>query len=223
MATVEGGAPLEPGERAPNFTLPAVDREGVVSLADYQGKSAVLLALFRELGCAFCRRHIAHLGAARDRLRASGVEPLAITASPLAQARLYFRFHPAQLSIAADPDMSVYRAYGLPPIEGMDQIVPVIKPMYRSLAAELRLSVGETASMKELAGIVGRQDGFAEAANNWHGDTARAPSVLTGQFLVDRDGIVRWVNIEGAREGLAGLGKFPTDTDLLAAAESLRG
>jgi hypothetical protein len=38
----------------------------------------------------------------------------------------------------------------------------------------------------------------------------------TGQFLLDREGIVRWVNLESAREGLAGLGKFPTDEELLS-------
>jgi hypothetical protein len=42
-----------------------------------------------------------------------------------------------------------------------------------------------------------------------------------GQFLVDRQGIVRWANIEGAEEGLAGAGKFPTDEELLAAAREM--
>ena len=44
---------------------------------------------------------------------------------------------------------------------------------------------------------------------------------LVGQFLVDRDGIVRWVNIEGAKEGLAGLEKFPTDDEFVAAARQI--
>jgi hypothetical protein len=42
-----------------------------------------------------------------------------------------------------------------------------------------------------------------------------------GQFLVDRAGIIRWVNIEGAREGLAGVGKFPTHEEFIAAARTL--
>jgi len=40
---------------------------------------------------------------------------------------------------------------------------------------------------------------------------------------VDRDGIVRWVNIEGEEEGLAGLQKFPTNDEFLAAAQQLIG
>jgi hypothetical protein len=38
---------------------------------------------------------------------------------------------------------------------------------------------------------------------------------LKGQFLIDREGIVRWANVECAVEGLAGVGKFPTDAEIL--------
>jgi hypothetical protein len=41
---------------------------------------------------------------------------------------------------------------------------------------------------------------------------------LKGQFIIDRDGVVRWTNIECGKEGLSGLGKFPTDDELLIAA-----
>ena len=41
--------PLGPGDPAPRFALPAVNREGQVSLDDYRGKSPVLLALLRGL------------------------------------------------------------------------------------------------------------------------------------------------------------------------------
>jgi peroxiredoxin len=49
MITAEPRQPVQPGEPAPDFTLPAADREGTVSLADYRGRSPVLLALFRGL------------------------------------------------------------------------------------------------------------------------------------------------------------------------------
>ena len=44
---------------------------------------------------------------------------------------------------------------------------------------------------------------------------------LKGQFLMDARGVVRWVNIEGADEGPAGIGKFPSDEILLEAARAL--
>jgi peroxiredoxin len=49
MTVLDARPPLQPGEPAPEFTLPAVDRDGTVSLADYRGRSPVLLALLRGL------------------------------------------------------------------------------------------------------------------------------------------------------------------------------
>ncbi len=40
---------LRPGDCAPVFSLPAVNREGQVSLDDYRGRSPVLVGLFRGL------------------------------------------------------------------------------------------------------------------------------------------------------------------------------
>ena len=41
--------PKQPGDRAPSFTLPAINREGAVSLEAYRGKRPVLVGLFRGL------------------------------------------------------------------------------------------------------------------------------------------------------------------------------
>ena len=45
MTIPESRPPISPGEPAPDFTLPAVDGEETVSLADYRGRSPVFLAL----------------------------------------------------------------------------------------------------------------------------------------------------------------------------------
>ena len=52
-------------------------------------------------------------------------------------------------------------------------------------------------------------------------DMERQWPQLKGQFLIDRDGIVRWANIECATEGFAGVGKFPPDEKILGAARAL--
>ena len=65
MITIQPRAPAGVGEPAPDFTLPTVPQEGIVSLADYRGKSPVLLAIMRGLWCPFCRRHLAQLGTTR--------------------------------------------------------------------------------------------------------------------------------------------------------------
>ena len=49
MTAIEQRPPVQPGEPAPDFTLPAADREESVSLADYRGRSPVLLTLLRGL------------------------------------------------------------------------------------------------------------------------------------------------------------------------------
>ena len=45
----ESTLPLKPGDHAPEIALPAVSREGTISLAEMCGRNPVLLALFRGL------------------------------------------------------------------------------------------------------------------------------------------------------------------------------
>ncbi len=71
--------------------------------------------------------------------------------------------------------------------------------------------------MPEIDSALSRRDGF-EPVEVDQEDIQRQGAQLVGQFLVDRAGIVRWTNIECAAEGLAGLEKFPTDEEFLAAA-----
>jgi peroxiredoxin len=40
---------LRPGDQAPGFSLPAVNRDGRVALDDYRGRSPFLVGLFRGL------------------------------------------------------------------------------------------------------------------------------------------------------------------------------
>src|SRR5262249_41365519 len=119
MMTTPNG-PLRPGDAAPSFALPAVNRDGMVALDDYRGKGAVLIGLFRGLHCPFCRRQIMKLGITSDKLQREGVETLAIVNSPAERARQYFQYRPTRVLLAADPDVQTHRAFGLPLL----QIVP---------------------------------------------------------------------------------------------------
>src|SRR4029453_2673944 len=109
--------PLRPGDPAPHFALPAVNREGQVSPDDYRGRSPVLVALFRGLHCPFCRRQLVQLGTTQDKLKAIGVETLAVVNTPLDRARRYFTFRPTRVPLAADPDAATHREFGLPETE----------------------------------------------------------------------------------------------------------
>ena len=47
MTTELRSSPVGAGEPAPEFTLPAVDGSGAVSLADYRGQKPVVLVFYR--------------------------------------------------------------------------------------------------------------------------------------------------------------------------------
>jgi peroxiredoxin len=223
MNATRSRRPISAGEPAPDFALPAVDREGTVKLADYRGRTPLLLALMRGLYCAFCRRHIAQLGTTRQKLQSLGVEVLAIVAMPPERARLYYRYRPVNVPLAADPELLTHRAYGVPQPALTPEIVQAVESRHVELARELQIPATDMAAIKS---ALCQRDGFEpleveqKSRRDWsdhHGGQ------LTGQFLIDRDGIVRWVNIEGATEGLGGLEKFPTDEEFLAAARRLPG
>jgi len=68
--------------------------------------------------------------------------------------------------------------------------------------------------------VLNSQDGF-ELNEVDHAIFASHPTQLVGHFLIDADGIVRWVQIE-ARDGPNSLCIFPNAAEMLAAAGSLR-
>jgi peroxiredoxin len=201
---------------APHFTLPAIHQEGAISLTDYRGRSHLLLAIFVGLYCPFCRRNIAQLGGAQEKLRPLGVETLGVVATELDNARLYFKYRPARVPLVADPDLVTHRAYALPRVNITEQLEKAISAMRFNPSGELP----EPLPMAEVGTVLDRKDGFVrtEADNR---DIERQWPQLKGQFLIDRDGIVRWANIECDKDGLAGIGKFPSDEALLAAARAV--
>jgi peroxiredoxin len=87
LDTLGCGRPLEIGVPAPDFTLTMVETDRPVSLAEYRGKTPLLLGLYRGLYCAFCRRAVARLGRAGDRLRPLGIETLAVIGTTLDKRR----------------------------------------------------------------------------------------------------------------------------------------
>lgn len=212
---------LCPGEPAPDFVLSAGDREGTVALADYRGKTPVLLAMMRGLYCAFCRRHIAQLGRTRQKLITLGVEALAIVGMRPERLRLYYQYHPVGVRIAADPDLITHRAYGVPQPTLTPEILQAVASRHIALARQLQIPATDQAEIKS---ALAERDGFEFVASelvdrrDW---SDRYGGQLTGQFLVDREGIVRWVNIEGAKDGLAGLERFPSDDEFVEAARRL--
>jgi peroxiredoxin len=217
---------VQPGDPAPDFVLPVVERDGTVCLADYRGRSPLLLAFFRGIWCPFCRWHIAKLGLAQDKLRAAGVETLAVVASPLERTRAYFQYRPTRVPLAVDPDLVSHRAFGIPQY----RVTPAILDSLQTVKIDVMGELPRPLPVAEAATALEEKDHFElTAADRRKAEELTAADGLererqfeldTGQFLIDRDGIVRWVNLELARDGVAAMGKFPTDEEMVAVARA---
>jgi peroxiredoxin len=216
--------PLQPGDRAPAFSLPAVNRDGLVSLGDYRGERSVLVALFRGLHCPFCRRQIARLSATRQALAEEGVETVAIVNTPLERARQYFRYRPTPLVLAADPDVRTHHAFGLWEVSVLPDDTDPLQlkwPHTTSIAHFAQLTTRPRPEVPEAVNIfaamdtMNKQDAFEPTEVDQqivqvHGFQG------TGHFLIGADGVIRWTFIE-ARESGADVCQFPSDGEILAA------
>jgi len=214
--TTDMRAPVIPGEPAPDFTLPAVDGAQTVSLSDYRGRSPVFLALLVGLWCPFCRRQIAQMSTNESKLKTLGVETLAVVATPPENARLYFKFRPTRLRLAADPELSTHRAYGIPKPAPTPEFMQALGAARVNPTGELPAPV----PVSEAAMAIAQKDGYPATAAD-EADMNRQWPQLKGVFLIDRAGIVRWTYIECATEGVAGIGKFPSEQEILSAARAL--
>lgn len=218
--------PLQAGAPAPDIVLPGVNREGNISLRDFRGRRAVLIGLFRGLHCPFCRRQVVQLGAAQPELDALDVEVIAVINTPVERARLYYRHRPLPIVLLADPEASSHRAFGVPAGRFVSEDDPAPQWPLRATRKEFDSArVDPTGEIGELVHpmrgneILNQKDGFQLSATDEQILAAHAMQ-LTGHFLIDRAGIVRWAQTE-APERATDLCRFPSTADIIAAARTL--
>ncbi|HWK67699.1 MAG TPA: peroxiredoxin-like family protein [Rhizobiaceae bacterium] len=221
MSEAAAERPLQPGDRAPDVVLDAITREGKVALADYRGQNPVLVGLFRGLHCPFCRRHIAALAELEPELRRKGVQSLAVINTPIERARLYYRYHPLpNLLAAADPERRSHRAFGLPNLQITESEIEWPYKISMDAAMSLRLDLpGELPEPMDpfaASELLDKKDGYVvtEADQEM---IATGRSQLVGEFLLDRDGVVRWCFTEEA-EGGRRMFQAPGPQELMSAA-----
>ena len=101
---------LEPGQIAPDFTLP--DQDGnPVSLADLRG-SSVILYFYPEAATPACTEQACDFRDSESTLEAAGYRVLGVSKDDVAKLA---RFRDAQhltFPLLADPDLTVHEAYG---------------------------------------------------------------------------------------------------------------
>ena len=213
-------APLRPGDPAPSFVLDAITRDGKVALDDFRGRSPVLVGLFRGLHCPFCRRHIAAMAQLGGALREKGVESLTIVNTPIERARLYFRYHPLpNLLAASDPERASHRAFGLPQLQftETENNWPHQVDMKTAMALRVELPGELDGPMHPKAAeeLLNAKDGYEITDADQR--MASGGSQLIGEFLLDRNGIVRWsfTEADGTGQNMFGV---PTPQAVMSAA-----
>ncbi|WDZ76046.1 peroxiredoxin-like family protein [Ensifer adhaerens] len=216
--------PLQPGDRAPNVVLDAITQEGQIALDDFRGRKPVLVGLFRGLHCPFCRRQIAAMAQLDGALREKGIESLTVVNTPIDRARLYFRYHPVpNLLAAADPERVSHRAFGLPNLEFTEDedawpykvAQKTIMAMKVDLPGELPEPMDPIAAMAYLDKVEDYQ--ITEADERM---MATGTGQLIGEFLLDRDGVVRWSFTE-VPDGGQNLFGVPRRDELMSVASAM--
>jgi peroxiredoxin len=226
MSNHQFEGPLQPGDRAPNVVLDAITRQGKIALEDFRGHSPVLVGLFRGLHCPFCRRHLAALAQLDTALREKGVENLAVVNTPIERARLYFRYHPLpNLLAASDPERVSHRAFGLPNLQFTESESDWPRKMGMNAVMTMRVDasgeLSEPMNPMAAADFLNNKDGYEITEADEH-MVATGQGQLFGQFLLDRDGIVRWSFTEVPEGGHRMFGA-PTPQELMSAASQVAG
>lgn len=212
--------PLQPGDRAPNVVLDAITQEGKIALDDFRGQKPVLVGLFRGLHCPFCRRHIAAQAQLDPELRQKGVESLTVVNTPIDRARLYFRYHPMpNLLAAADPERASHRAFGLPNLQFTENETAWPYKVSMADAANMRIDMPdelpEPMNPMAAAEFLDKKDQY-EMTEADQQMAATGHGQLVGQFLLDRQGIVRWSFTEVPEGGRYMFGA-PSPQELMSA------
>ena len=198
-----------------------------MSLGNFRGQP-FLIAFFRGLHCPFCRRQVGQLGGVQPALRAAGVETVVVINTPVERARMYFAHRPSPALLLCDQDCSTHRAFGVPraellPEESREEPVWPYRVSIEQFEAARINPTGELPeALHPMAAnpVLNAKDGF-ELVEADHAIFANHPTQLVGHFLIDADGVVRWVQIE-APDGPNSLSIFPNAAEMLAAAGSLR-
>ena len=166
------------------------------------------------------------LGTTQEKLKALSVETMAVVNTPQERARLYFKYRPSRVLLAADPEAATHRSFGVPAgvlVEdeseaSWSQGTVTMGQMQAALinpTGELPTPQNPFVAMETL----NQRDGF-EPTEIDQQIAATHGMQLGGHFLIGRDGIVRWLQIE-ALERIGDLSRFPSDEEIVTAARGL--
>jgi hypothetical protein len=149
---------------------------------------------------------------------------LAVTTTGLEASRLYTRYRAPEVPLASDPTLAIHRAYGVPIYRISDE-APSQWPltMSESEIINVTLNTGPDVPVAVTlldAGLrMDEEDGFTPVETDDQGPPDDL-SPLVSYFLIDREGIVRWVEVI-AYDDPADYASHPSSADILSAADAL--
>ncbi len=103
---------LQPGDRAPEFTLRATDGR-TYSLSDFRGEQAVVLAWFPKAFTRGCTIECKSLAENGHLIRRFDVTYFMASVDPLPENEAFAKAQGADFPLLSDPDKDTARAYGV--------------------------------------------------------------------------------------------------------------
>lgn len=104
-------AGLEPGAKAPDFTLPR-DGSGTVSLADFAGKKLVLY-FYPRADTSGCTREAIDFSRHKAAFSRAGAEIVGVSGDPVAAQNKFKAKHKLSIALASDEKHRMLEAYGV--------------------------------------------------------------------------------------------------------------
>jgi peroxiredoxin Q/BCP len=102
--------PLEAGDPAPDFTLPA--SRGTTSLADYTGKTLILF-FYPKDDTEVCTREAVAFSGSQSRFNRKGAALLGVSRDSVADHKKFIAKYKLKVRLGADEDGTVCNAFGV--------------------------------------------------------------------------------------------------------------
>ncbi len=102
---------IEPGAKAPRFTLPA-DRESRVSLADFAGRKLVLY-FYPRADTSGCTKEAIDFSRLKGEFSRAGADILGVSADPVKTLDAFKSKHKLAIALASDATHKTLEAYGV--------------------------------------------------------------------------------------------------------------
>ncbi len=113
------------GSFAPNFSLPAANRDAASSLTEMLLEGPVILEFLRGTWCPNCRRRIVELDQKREEIALSGAQMVFIAAEKrdgMWKPAEFLQTNPTAFPVLLDEDRAVTKAYGVYHRIGLDAL-----------------------------------------------------------------------------------------------------